>query len=125
MTVPNAKILIVDDLEHMRAALKGALARLGFNQVQACGDGEEALAALRSEDFSLVISDWRMEPMDGLQLLAEIRADIGLAALPFILVTAETEPTLRARATAAGASAVLNKPFGAEALRSALADLNV
>ena len=125
MTQQNAKILIVDDLEHMRIALKGALARLGFNEVEAAGDGEEALAALRSTDFSLVISDWRMEPMDGLQLLAKIRADIDLAALPFILVTAETEPTLRARATAAGASAVLNKPFGAEALRSALADLNV
>jgi two-component system chemotaxis response regulator CheY len=125
MTQPNAKILIVDDLEHMRAALKGALARLGFSKVMACGDGTEALAALRSEDFSLVISDWRMEPMDGLQLLAEIRADTGLSALPFILVTAETEPNLHERATAAGASLVLNKPFGAEALRSALAGLNV
>src|SRR5581483_5328852 len=101
MTQQSSKILIVDDLEHMRTALKGALARLGFNEVQACGDGREALAALRSDDFSLVISDWRMEPMDGLQLLAEIRADTGLAALPFILVTAETEPTLPQRAAAA------------------------
>ena len=66
-----------------------------------------------------------MEPMDGLQLLAEIRADAALAALPFILVTAETEPTIHARATTAGASLVLHKPFGAAALRSALADLNV
>src|SRR3982751_311085 len=106
MTQQSAKILIVDDLEHMRIALKGALSRLGFDAVQACGDGREALAALRADDFSLVISDWRMEPMDGLQLLAEIRADTGLSALPFILVTAESEPTIHQRATAAGASLV-------------------
>jgi two-component system chemotaxis response regulator CheY len=116
----SAKILVVDDLTSMRTALRQALARLGFSDVMECADGAEALTALRGNDISLVISDWQMEPMDGLLLLEAMRADDTLKQLPFILMSGETEPDLERRATAAGAQWVLSKPFGADALRRAL-----
>lgn len=124
MLVDGAKILIVDDLVSMRSALRQALAKLGFNDVLECGDGEAALATLESENVGLVISDWQMEPMDGLDLLQAIRRDTRLQRLPFILVSAEAGPQLHAEATAAGASLVLSKPFGAAALQAALAGLS-
>lgn len=119
----HAKILVVDDLAGMRAALCQALGKLGFESVTACADGIQALDHLKTHDVALVISDWQMEPMDGLALLREVRSDARLKALPFILVSGEATPALRERANAAGASLVLGKPFGPETLREALAGL--
>ena len=118
-----AKILVVDDLAGMRTALRQVLGKLGFDAIVECEDGTQALDRLRGDDITLVISDWQMEPMDGLALLREIRGDARLARLPFILVSGETTPQLREHATAAGASVVLSKPFGPEILRAALAGL--
>jgi two-component system chemotaxis response regulator CheY len=118
-----AKILVVDDLAGMRSALRQALGKLGFDAVVECADGREALDCLRAHDITLVISDWQMEPMDGLALLREVRNDAQLKELPFILVSGEATPALHERANAAGASLVLSKPFGPEILRSALAGL--
>ena len=118
-----AKILVVDDLAGMRSALRQVLSKLGFETVVECEDGVQALDCLRADDITLVISDWQMEPMDGLALLHEVRNDARLAALPFILVSGEATPQLHERANAAGASLVLSKPFGPETLRDALAGL--
>lgn len=118
-----AKILVVDDLAGMRTALRQALGKLGFDAVVECADGAEALDCLRSDEITLVISDWQMEPMDGLALLREMRSDTRLKALPFILVSGEATPALHERANAAGASLILSKPFGPETLRAALAGL--
>lgn len=118
-----AKILVVDDLAGMRAALRQALGKLGFDAVIECADGAQALDRLRAGDITLVISDWQMEPMDGIALLQAVREDAKLNTLPFILVSGEATPSLRARADAAGASLVLSKPFGPETLREALAGL--
>ncbi|MBX7200348.1 MAG: response regulator [Rhodospirillaceae bacterium] len=120
----HAKILVVDDLAGMRTALCQALGKLGFESVTACADGIQALDHLKTNEVTLVISDWQMEPMDGLALLREVRGDARLKALPFILVSGEATPALRERANAAGASLVLGKPFGPEALRAALAGLS-
>ena len=117
------KILVVDDLAGMRTALRQVLGKLGFDTVVECEDGAQALDCLRADDITLVISDWQMEPMDGLTLLREVRNDARLAALPFILVSGEASPQLHERANATGASMVLSKPFGPEALRDALAGL--
>lgn len=119
----QAKILVVDDLAGMRTALCQALGKLGFESVVACADGVAALDCLKSDDITLVISDWQMEPMDGLTLLREVRNDVRLKALPFILVSGEATPALHERANAAGASLILSKPFGPEVLRDALAGL--
>ena len=124
MPLPDdATILVVDDLDSMRSALRNALATLGFTTVIECEDGVQALSALRTGDISLVISDWQMDPMDGMALLREVRSDVHLKNLPFILVSGEATPQLHESANAAGASLVLDKPFGAEVLRQALAGL--
>jgi two-component system chemotaxis response regulator CheY len=120
---PAAKILVVDDLDSMRRALRQALSKLGFEAVVECEDGTQALTRLREDNITLVISDWQMEPMDGLALLQEVRSDARLARLPFILVSGEATPQLHAQANAAGASLVLSKPFSPDTLRDALAGL--
>ena len=123
---PSAKILIVDDLMPMRTALRSALKRMGYEYVIEAADGTEALAALDVDgDTALVISDWNMEPMDGLALLVAIRADDRFQKLPFMLISAQGDQTLFTKAYAAGASLVLPKPFNVEILRKAITELVV
>ena len=120
----SAKIVIADDLIPMLVALRRALNQLGFSNVYEGISGVEALAALHENpDAALVISDWNMQPMDGLEFLDTIRADTRFRTLPFILISAETSAHLRDKAMAGGASLVLPKPFDAEILRKAIAEI--
>jgi len=116
-------ILIVDDYVRMLRIIRTLLRQLGYDQVEEACDGATALAKLREKPFRLVISDWNMEPMSGLELLRQVRADPKLADLPFIMVTAEARETNIAEARAAGVSGYIVKPFGAEALRHKIAGL--
>jgi two-component system, chemotaxis family, chemotaxis protein CheY len=109
-------ILIVDDYTRMLRIIRNLLRSLGYEQVEEASDGASALAMLRQKPFRLVISDWNMEPMSGLELLREVRADPALATLPFIMVTAEARAAKIAEAERAGVSGYIIKPFGAEAL---------
>ena len=79
----NMPILIVDDYRTMLKIIRNLLKQLGFTNVEEATDGSEALGKLREGEFDLVISDWNMEPMTGLQLLKEVRADDRLRAVPF------------------------------------------
>jgi two-component system, chemotaxis family, chemotaxis protein CheY len=109
-------ILIVDDYSRMLRIIRNLLRQLGYQQVEEASDGADALEKLRQKPFSLVISDWNMEPMSGLELLRQVRADPALATLPFIMITAEAREAKIAEAEQAGVSAYIIKPFGAEAL---------
>jgi two-component system, chemotaxis family, chemotaxis protein CheY len=109
-------ILIVDDYSRMLRIIRNLLRQLGYQQVEEASDGADALEKLRQKPFSLVISDWNMEPMSGLELLRQVRADPALATLPFIMVTAEAREAKIAEAEQAGVSGYIIKPFGAEAL---------
>ena len=121
-----AKILIADDMPGMLTGLKRALVQLGFSNVVEAADGTQAFTALGANpDTALVISDWNMEPMDGLALLDAVRADARFQTLPFILISADASPRMRAQAAASGASLVLAKPFDAEMLRAAIAELGL
>ena len=84
-------VLIVDDYRTMLRIIRNLLKQLDFNNVEEATDGAEALAKLRAGNFGLVISDWNMQPMTGLDLLREVRADARLARTPFIMVTAESK----------------------------------
>ena len=114
-------ILIVDDYSRMLRIIRNLLRSLGYEQVEEASDGASALEKLRQKPFSLVISDRNMEPMSGLELLREVRADPALATLPFIMVTAEARAAKIAEAERAGVSGYIIKPFGAEALNLKIA----
>jgi two-component system chemotaxis response regulator CheY len=107
----------------MLRIIRMLLRQLGYDEVEEACDGETALAKLRAKPFRLVISDWNMEPMSGLELLRQVRADPKLADLPFIMVTAEARAAKIAEAQAAGVSGYIVKPFGAEALSHKIAGL--
>ncbi|MSO73311.1 MAG: response regulator [Rhodospirillaceae bacterium] len=122
----SSKILIVDDLPDMRAALHGILKDLGFGNTLSANDGSAARRIVEANrDIALVISDWNMAPMDGLALLAGLRKDAQLRLVPFILVSAEAGPYRKNQAMEAGVSLFLPKPLDAEMLRRALTDIGL
>lgn len=113
----NMKVLIVDDYKTMLRIIRNLMKQLEFDNVEEATDGAEALAKLRAGNFGLVISDWNMEPMTGLDLLKEVRADSRLKSLPFIMITAESKTENVVAAKQAGVSNYIVKPFNAETLR--------
>lgn len=119
----NMPILIVDDYKTMLRIIRNLLKQLDFNNVDEASDGAEALKLLREKNFKLVISDWNMEPMTGLQLLREVRSDIKLKELPFIMITAESKTENVVAAKEAGVSNYIVKPFNAETLKQKLASV--
>jgi two-component system chemotaxis response regulator CheY len=117
----STPILVVDDYKTMVRIVRNLLSQLGFEHVDDASDGAGALAKLRNKRFGLVISDWAMEPMSGLELLQAIRADPELKTLPFIMITAENRKERVVQAEQAGADGYIVKPFNAEALSERIA----
>ena len=117
---PNIPILVVDDYKTMLRIIRNLLKQLGFNNIDEATDGSSALQKLRDKAYGLVISDWNMEPMTGLELLKEVRADTQLGKLPFIMVTAESKSENVVAAKQAGVSNYIVKPFNAETLKAKL-----
>jgi two-component system chemotaxis response regulator CheY len=117
----STPILVVDDYRTMIRIVRNLLHQLGFENVEDASDGSSALAKLRTQSFGLVISDWMMEPMSGIELLRQVRADPKLQALPFIMITAENRKDRVAEAERAGADAYVVKPFNAEVLGERIA----
>jgi len=114
----NMNVLIVDDYKTMLRIIRNLLKQLGFNNVDEATDGSMALQMLRVGNYGLIISDWNMEPMTGLQLLREVRADPKLKSIPFIMVTAESKSENVIAAKEAGVSNYIVKPFNAETLKT-------
>ncbi len=111
-------ILIVVDYKTMLRIIRGLLGQLSFTNIHEATDGKAALDKLRGNKFELVISDWNMEPMTGLQLLREVRADDELKEMPFIMITAESKTENVVAAKEAGVNDYIVKPFNAETLKS-------
>lgn len=119
----SVNILVVDDYGSMLRLLRNILRQLGFENVFEAADGIEALKILRTENIGLVISDWYMEPMSGIEFLREVRADKSLKNIPFIMITAERGSASVAAAHTAGVTNYIVKPFTTETLRSKVADV--
>jgi two-component system, chemotaxis family, chemotaxis protein CheY len=116
-------VLVVDDYPSMRRIACNLLRQLGFTEIDEANDGAEALTKLRQKSFGLVISDWDMQTVDGIELVKQMRADALLAAIPFILVTAESRPESAAIAKQAGVSGYIVKPFDVNTLKSKLTSI--
>ncbi len=120
-------VLLVDDLPEARAALADRLAMLGL-QVDAQASGPEALDRVRSalaagHRHDLLLVDWRMEPLDGIETLRQLQGLLGAAMPPSVLVTAHDDPQLLQQARALGCAAVLRKPITASTLHDTLVRL--
>ena len=120
----NLKILIVDDKPNMLKTMTGMLRHLGYQQVTKADDGDTALEILRGEErFHLVISDWKMQRVSGYELLKTIREDDQLKALPFLMVTGETDPSIVAQAGEIEVDGYLLKPFSQEDLGTKIQEI--
>ncbi len=113
----STSVLIVDDYKTMVRIVRNLLRQIDFNAIEDAADGVGALAKLRGGNFGLVISDWNMTPMTGIELLGEVRADPALRQIPFIMITAESKTEKVVAAKNAGVSDYIVKPFNAETLR--------
>jgi two-component system chemotaxis response regulator CheY len=113
--------LIVDDSTTMRMVLKAYLQKLGFTVTEAV-NGLDALAKLRAMDKAdVVLVDWNMPEMDGLDFVKAVRADVGYDALPLMMVTTNSEREHVVRAIEAGANEYVMKPFTGAMIREKLA----
>ena len=110
------KVLVVDDMSTMRRIIKNVLKQIGYTSVEEAPDGKEALKKLKGGGFGLVVTDWNMPVMTGLELLKAIRADAELKSLPVLMVTAEAQKENIIEAIQSGVSNYVVKPFTAEAL---------
>jgi len=115
-------IAIVDDLQDMRSLLASTLRRFGC-VVREFSSGDEALKALRSNPFDLVVTDWMMREMSGPELISAIRDDDALSGLPIVLLTAKSDGESRILGTVAGADVFVGKPFSEDELLSSVQNL--
>ena len=120
MVDANLKILIVDDFATMRKILKKLLKRFGYGNIHEADDGVTALAKLKKERFDLIIADWNMPEMSGLDLLKNARADENHKNTPFLMVTAESGKNAIVAAIQSGANDYLIKPFNERSLEEKL-----
>lgn len=116
----NIKILVVDDFSTMRRIIKNLLRDLGFNNTAEADDGLTALPMLQSGNFDLLITDWNMPGMQGIDLLKAVRADPKLSTLPVMMVTAEQKKEQIIEAAKAGVNGYIVKPFTAATLKEKL-----
>lgn len=111
------KILIVDDNAIMRRLLKNLLNQLNFRNIDDASDGLVALEKLKKTTYSLVISDWNMPQMNGLQLLQSIKIDLKLCRIPFIMITIENSIERFNMVKNAGVDGYIVKPFSIDVLK--------
>jgi len=117
-------ILIVDDSGTVRSLVRKILAQLGYKNIDEASDGESAMERISQKHFDLVISDWNMEPMNGEELLKEVRANKKCAQLPFIMMTSDCAISKIVLARRAGADSFINKPFSPEGLQAKISEIN-
>jgi two-component system chemotaxis response regulator CheY len=125
MTIHHfSSILIVDDSGAVRSVVRRLLTQLGFKNIDEAPDGEAALEKISEQHFSLVISDWNMEPMSGNILLENVRANKKYANLPFIMMTADPSIEKIVQAKKAGVTCFIKKPFRADELQAKILQTN-
>lgn len=113
-------VLVVDDYKSMVRIVRGMLNQLGFTNVDDAPDGAAAMALLQSKSYGLVLSDWNMEPVTGLELLKQVRAEARTSKTPFVMVTAEAKVENVIAARQAGVNNYVIKPFTLAVLRQKL-----
>lgn len=116
----SMNVLVVDDYKSMVRIVRGMLNQLGFVNVDDAPDGAAAMALLKEKNYGLVLSDWNMQPVTGLELLKQVRAEEKTRATPFVMVTAEAKVENVIAARQAGVNNYVIKPFTLAVLRQKL-----
>jgi two-component system chemotaxis response regulator CheY len=111
------KVMVVDDQASMRAMIRRSLQDIGFRDVRDKGGATEALTAVKSDRVHLIISDYNMPDMDGLQFLEEVRKDPVIGKTVFIMLTGSSDREVVQKAAALGVNNYLVKPFAPAALK--------
>ena len=119
----SMKVLVVDDFATMRRIVKNILKQIGFTNIMEAEDGKSALKMLQSDKFDLIMCDWNMPEMPGIELLGKVRADEQLKGIPFVMVTAEAQKENIIEAVKAGVNSYIVKPFTAEIVEQKLKKL--
>jgi len=112
----NINVLVVDDFETMRRIVKSSLKTLGFSNFVEAEDGKIALRQLEKEKIGLIISDWIMPNMTGIEFLRAVRSDDRFKDTPFIMLTTEGKKQDVVEAVNAGVSNYIVKPFNPDTL---------
>ncbi len=116
------KILVADDSQTTRKIMVQMLAELGMHSVEEATDGQQALDRLQSADgFDLLLTDWNMPNLSGLDLALAVRADERLMALPILMVTTRSMQKDILAAMKAGVNGYITKPFDAPTLQTKIA----
>lgn len=119
----SIKVLVADDFATMRKIVRSILKQIGFEDIVEAEDGAAALQILKREQVGLVVTDWNMPNMSGLELLTHIRQNPQTARLPVLMVTAEGLKEHVLEAVKAGVNNYVVKPFTAEVLQEKIATI--
>ena len=116
----SLKVLVVDDMMSMRNIVKRALLEIGYKDIHEASNGEEALEKLKTSKLGLVLLDWNMPVMTGIEVLRAMRGDPALQSIPVLMITAEAQTDKIMEAVQAGVSDYLVKPFSGQVLHEKL-----
>jgi two-component system, chemotaxis family, chemotaxis protein CheY len=114
------KILVVDDFATMRKIIKNVLKQLNLENVVEAENGKHALTVLKKEEIDLIISDWIMPEMTGIDFLKACKEDESIKMIPFIMVTAEAQKDCIMEAIKSGVDNYIVKPFTPDKLKAAI-----
>jgi two-component system chemotaxis response regulator CheY len=115
--------MIVTNYREMSRLIRSVLTELKYTEVTDAADVSIALQKLREQSFALILSDWEMAPISGLQFLQQVRADEALKSVRFILLSSTADKKMVEAAKTAGADGFIVKPFSAATLRHKLAGI--
>jgi two-component system chemotaxis response regulator CheY len=117
MTPAQVEIIVVDDVQSMRIQVKEILRSCGFEKIRSAGSGLEALRMMNEQRAHLLICDWHMAPMSGMELLKEVRGKDALRNTAFVMLTAEGTKERVLEAVKSGLDDYIMKPFTTEHAR--------
>ncbi|KZN44064.1 response regulator [Pseudoalteromonas luteoviolacea] len=110
------RILIVDDTYFMRELISESLQERGFNELTQASNGEEALSALSDEHYDLIVTDWNMPKINGVELIKQVKLEPAYRDIKIIMLTGDTSPDKVQQMSQLGVNAYISKPFSPESL---------
>lgn len=119
------KVLIVDDSQPMRSVIKKTIKASGFGGAEffEASNGHEALSILQSQWLDIVVTDYNMPEMNGVELIAEMKKDEMIGSIPVLIITTEGSRTKIEEFIQLGASGYIKKPFTPEAIKAKLIEI--